>query len=191
MSLAVGVFFHSQALAASEPNKLLLQQETIIESGTTEFIIPILLENENSISGFQCDLYLPDGFAVAADDSGDYQIEMLRTTNERHNLNVRILDSGCLRILCSSMSNAIFTGNSGIVLSIKLSVAANVKVGNHSVNLKNIVLTNPQATRYTAADVTGTLVVTEKPAVKLGDLNGDGKIDTVDLSLLINLILNQ
>ena len=40
---------------------------------------------------------------------------------------------------------------------------------------------------------TGNLMYTaqwaEKPAVMLGDVNGDGKIDTVDLSLLINKIL--
>lgn len=159
MMLAVGVLSYSQALAADEPNRLALQQEITIETGTTEVVIPVKLENENNITGFQCDLYLPVGFSVATDQYGDYLIEMSRTTTRRHNLNTRILDNGCLRILCSSMTNATFTGNSGTVLSLILSVAANVEAGSYPVSLKNIVLTDPQAVRYTSDDVTENIVV--------------------------------
>lgn len=159
MMLAVGVISHSQALAANEPNRLALQQEITIETGTTEVVVPVQLENENTITGFQCDLYLPTGFSVATDTYGDYLIEMSRTTTRRHNLDTRILDNGCQRILCSSMTNATFTGNSGTVLSLTLSVAANVEAGSYPVSLKNIVLTDPQAVRYTSGDVTGNIVV--------------------------------
>ena len=159
MMLAVGVFSHSQALAATEPNRLELQQEMTIDSGTTEIVIPIQLENENAITGFQCDLYLPEGFSVAADNQGNYKIELNRTTNKRHNLSTRLLDNGSLRILCSSMTNATFTGNSGTVLNITLSVIEDIEVGNYVVSLKNIVLTDPQATRYTSSDVSETIIV--------------------------------
>ena len=159
MMLAVGVFPHSQALAATEPNRLELQQEMTIDSGTTEIVIPILLDNENAIAGFQCDLNLPEGFSVAADNQDNYKIELGRTTNKRHNLSTRLLDNGSLRILCSSMTNATFTGNSGTVLNLTLSILENIEVGNYVVSLKNIVLTDPQATRYTSSDVSETIIV--------------------------------
>jgi len=170
MLLAVGVLSHSQALAANEPNRLIVQQETIVETGTTEVVIPVQLENESSITGFQCDLYLPNGFSVATDSYGDYLIELSRTTTKRHNLDMRRLDNGSLRILCSSMTNATFTGNSGNVLSLTLSVAENVAAGNYTVSLKNIVLTDPQATRYTSADVSGTILVATPITIKANDL---------------------
>lgn len=168
--LAVGVFSHSQALAANEPNRLIVQQDTTIKTGTTEFVIPVQLENENTITGFQFDLYLPNGFSVATDTYGDYLIELSRTTARRHNLDMRQLENGCLRILCSSMTNATFTGNSGNVLSLTLSVANNVAEGNYEVSIKNIVLTDPQATRYTSADISGTVIVAAPITIKANNL---------------------
>ncbi|MCR5362792.1 MAG: hypothetical protein K6E73_12415, partial [Bacteroidales bacterium] len=169
--LAVGLIAHSQASAANEANRLFLQQETTIESGTTEVVIPILLENQNNIAGFQCDLYLPTGFSIATDNYGDYQIAMSRTTTRRHNLDTRRQDNGCLRILCSSMTNATFSGNSGAVLNLTLSVVANAAVGSHSVELKNIVLTDPQATRYTSANASGNIVIKQPDPITISANN--------------------
>lgn len=157
--VAVGLLTHGNAFAADEANRLELPQEIEIEKGTTELQLPILMTNEDKIAGFQCDLYLPDGFRVATDEYDDYLMDVARTTTKRHSIATREMSDGALRIVLSSMTNATFSDNSGAVLNITVSVDANVATGNHVVSLKNIVLTDPRAARYTSADVSGTIVV--------------------------------
>ena len=143
----------------SDDNRLELSENITIDEGTTELVLPIMLTNEVKIAGFQCDLYLPDGFAVATDEYDDYLIDVARTTTKRHSLATREMSDGALRIVLSSMTNATFSGNSGAVLNITLAVGKDVAVGNYTVNLKNIVLTNPEATRYTSRDVSGIITI--------------------------------
>jgi hypothetical protein len=146
-------------------NKLELQEEITIEEGTTEIDLPILLTNKDKISGFQCDLYLPEGFSVAIDEFGDYLIDLARTTTKRHSLATREMSDGALRFVLSSMTNATFSGNSGAVLNITVKVGNDIVPGSYNVSLKNVVLTDPDAARYTSADVTGILVIKEEQPV--------------------------
>ena len=161
--VAVGLLTHSNAFAAEEANRLELPQKIEVEYSAAKLQLPILLANEVNMTGFQCDLYLPEGFSVATDEYGDYQIDMARTTTKRHGLATRVMSDGALRIVLSSMTNATFSGNSGDVLNITVKVGNDIVPGSYKVNLKNIVLTDPQAKRYTSADVTGTIVRKEQP----------------------------
>ena len=169
--IAVGLLAHGIAFAQDEANRLELPQTQEVEKGATEMVLPILLTNEVKIAGFQCDLYLPNGFTVATDEYDDYLIDVARTTTKRHSLATREMSDGALRIVLSSMTNATFSGNSGAVLNITVSIANNVTSGNHTVNLKNIVLTNPDASRFTSADVSGNIVVkaAEQPVTITAD----------------------
>ena len=150
------------------PANILSIQDLPIKQGTTEAVLPILLTNENSITGFQCDLYLPSGVSVATDEYGDYVIAVARTTAKRHTISTSLQADGALRILCTSMTNATFSGNSGTVLNVTLTVSENMAVGKHNMSMKNIVLSDPDANRHTSPDMTTTLVVegngTEGPA---------------------------
>ena len=64
---------------------------------------------------------------------------------------MRQMENGALRILCSSTTNALFSGNSGAVLNIVITSTGNA-TDDYTVSLKNVVLTDPQATRYPADD---------------------------------------
>ena len=55
-------------------------------------------------------------------------------------------------------------------------------------NLKNIVLTDPQATRYAAVDMKSVITVSN---FSMGDVNGDGFIDVADLSGVVCFILEN
>ena len=141
------------------PANILSIQDLSIEQGTTEAVLPISLTNESSITGFQCDLYLPSGVSVATDEYGDYVIAVARTTAKRHTISTSLQADGALRILCTSMTNATFSGNSGTVLNVTLTVSENMAAGTHKMSLKNIVLSDPDANRHTSSDMTTTLVV--------------------------------
>ena len=169
--VAVGLLAHSSLFAAGETNRLELEPEIKVDVGSTELQMPILLTNADKLTGFQCDLYLPEGFSVATDEYDDYLIDIARTTTKRHNLATREMPDGALRIVLSSMTNATFSGNSGAVLNLTVGINNNVLAGTYTVSLKNIVLTDPQASRYTAADVTGSIIVSsaEQPVTIKAD----------------------
>ncbi len=157
--VVVGLLAHGNTYAADEANKLELPPKIEVEKGTAQLQLPISLTNAVALTGFQCDLYLPDGFTILADEYGDYLIDLARTTPKRHNLATREMPDGALRIVLSSMTNATFSGNSGAVLSITLAIGKDVAAGSYDVNLKNVVLTDPSAARYSSTDVSGSIVV--------------------------------
>ena len=148
-------------LVTAYANNTLSLQDLSIKQGTTEAALPVSLTNESSITGFQCDLYLPSGVSVATDEYGDYVIAVARTTAKRHTISTSLQADGALRILCTSMTNATFSGNSGTVLNVALTVPESMAVGTHNMSLKNIVLSAPDATRHTSSDASSFLVVTE------------------------------
>ena len=155
-----------------DPVNTLSLQDITIEGGVTEAVLPISMANESSITGFQCDLSLPSGVTVAADEYGDYIIEVGRTTTKRHTISSSLQSDGSLRILCTSMTNATFSGNSGVVLNVTLAVSENMAGGTYNVGLKNIVLSDPDANRHAASDVTSvlTVVAVEKVTVTANNI---------------------
>lgn len=164
---AVGLLTHSNLLAASEANRLELSQEVKVDIGATEFQLPILLTNEVPLTGFQCDLYLPNGFSVAKDEYGDDLIDIARTTFNRHSLATRNMPDGALRIVLSSMTNATFAKNDGVVLNLTIIKEKAIGAGNYLVELKNIILTDPRSERYTSEDDSGYIVINEVEPFKL------------------------
>ena len=156
LAFVMGLISHNNVFA--DINKLELQ-DISIESGSTEVVLPVFLMNENEISGFQCDLYLPEGVEVAKDGDDDFIIDVARTTLKRHSVNARLLPDGVFRIVCSSMKNSTFSGNSGIVLNITLKVKVDKSAGTYDMALKNVVLTGPAAERYTSDDVSAKLTI--------------------------------
>ena len=171
--LVVGLMAPRNAFAAEDTNRLELPQKIEVEKGCTELQLPIMLTNTDEIAGFQCDLYLPDGFSVATDEYDDYVMDLARTTTKRHSLATRVMSDGALRIVLSSITNASFSGNSGAVLNITVKVSDNVAAGSYNVSMKNVVLTDPEAARYTSADVTGTIVVNKAE----GGYSEDNKLE--------------
>ena len=153
-----------------------------------EFSLPIELTNKDAIAGVQFDLYLPDGIELCKDEYGDYLIEMSRTTARRHSIASRVMNDGALRVVISSTQNSTFTGNSGQLLSLVLLPNSTLEAGNYEVELKNIVLTDPDANRYAVADVKGYINVR---TYTMGDVNNDGYIDVADLAGVVRFILEN
>ena len=104
---------------------------------------------------------MPSGVTVATDEYGDYKIAVARTTASRHTISTSLQADGALRILCTSMTNATFSGNSGTVLNVTLTVPESMAAGTHDMSLKNIVLSDPDANRHTSPDMTSSLIVAE------------------------------
>lgn len=189
LNTAIRSFKNKQVKNEYQTDNTLAFASSLKASRGAEFRLPIEMNNVNEISAVQFDLYLPEGMLLSTDEYGDYQIELGdRTTTRRHSVSSRVMSDGALRVVVSSTQNATFTGNSGTLLSLVLFPQTTMEAGDYDVELKNIVLTDPQATRYAAADMKSVITVS---AYTMGDVNNDTHIDVADLTGVVLFILEN
>ena len=144
---------------SSTDNNSLAAASLSFDSGMTEGVLSVELNNEVAISDIQFDLYLPTGFSVAYDEDDEACIEVntTRTTAKRHSVDY-LEKTGFTRIMCTSSKGYTFSGNSGPVVDVYITKDPNVSSGTYNVSLKNIAISNSENT-YTPADVTSQIVV--------------------------------
>lgn len=189
LNTAIRSFKNKQVKNEYQTDNTLAFASSLKASRGAEFRLPIEMNNVNEISAVQFDLYLPEGMLLSTDEYGDYQIELGdRTTTRRHSVSSRVMSDGALRVVVSSTQNATFTGNNGTLLSLVLFPQTTMEAGDYDVELKNIVLTDPQATRYAAADMKSVITVS---AYTMGDVNNDTHIDVADLTGVVLFILEN
>lgn len=146
-----------------------------------------------AVRGFQFDLYLPNGVTVAEDEDGFLLVQLSteRTTTRKMNyFDYAVLPDGALRVLCNSSGAYTFDGTEGEVCTITVDVASNA-LGDLSLQVKNVVFTDPDAHRYAIPDVTSKITVSGCDCGLFGDLNKDGEISVNDVIVLVNLILGK
>ena len=133
---------------------------------------------------YQCDVVLPAGTSV---------VEGTLLATDRcpgHVMASRLREDGTYRILCYSLTNALIAGQSGTVATFDVAIADNLANGSYTFTVQNTVIAD--ANGLSKDDATGqnsSLVIGEGGAT--GDMNGDGKVDTIDLGILINYILSS
>lgn len=189
LNMAMHSFRNKQVKNDVQTNNTLSFAGSLKAAVGMEFRLPIEMDNTDAITGVQFDLYLPDGMTLSEDEYGDYNIELSdRTTVRRHSVASRVMGDGALRVVVSSQQNATFEGNSGTLLTLVLFPKSTIESGDHDVTLKNIILTDPQATRYAAPDMKSTISVSN---YTMGDVNNDGHIDVADLAGVVRFILEN
>lgn len=153
----------------------------------SQVVLPISMKNNAYIVGFQCDLVLPDGVTVVA-ENGEYQIELAetRTTNRKHSLSFNKLSDGSFRLVCVSLNNAYFSGNNGDVVYVKVNIAKGMAEGTYPMYLKNIETTTATGTLYDVDLCKSTLNVIERI---MGDVNKDKKVSVADAACTVSIIL--
>lgn len=156
-----------------------------------QLTVSLKMNNQIAASGFQCDLYLPNGVTVATDEDGFYQIALstARTTATKTNMFDSVLQGdGSIRILCNSTKNYAFSGNEGEVATIVLNIDANMEKGDYPVILKNIEIANknnptaPATVNYVKSTLTVFSFI-------LGDANGSRSVTVSDLTMTASEIL--
>ena len=189
LNTAMNSFRNKQVKNDIQTNNTLAFAGSLKAAIGSEFRLPIEMNNTDEITGVQFDLYLPEGLSLSEDEYGDYNIELSdRTTTRRHSVASRVMADGALRVVVSSTQNATFTGNSGTLLTLVLYPKSSLEAGDYDVDLKNIILTDPQSTRYAAADMKSVITVSN---YTMGDVNNDGHIDVADLAGVVRFILDD
>lgn len=188
LNTAMKSFKNKQVKNEIQTNNTLAFAGSLKAARGSEFRLPIEMNNTDAITGVQFDLYLPEGMILSEDEYGDYMIELSRTTTRRHSIASRKMPDGALRVVVSSSQNATFSDNSGTLLTLVLFPKSSLEAGDYDVTLKNIILTDPDAKRYAAADMKSVITVSN---YTMGDVNNDGYIDVADLAGVVRFILEN
>lgn len=151
-------------------------------------ILPVAMKNKSAnICGFQCDIVMPEGFSIATNDKGKY---LLSVTERGDDHSFSALDRGnnTVRVVCTSLTNASFTGAEGDLFEISLTTERTVEAGEYEIKLTNISLSNTASVDLPVADCKGTVTLKRYTP---GDVNNDGKISVADVTAAISFVLGN
>ncbi|MDE7095986.1 MAG: Ig-like domain-containing protein, partial [Muribaculaceae bacterium] len=102
-----------------------------LEPGNPEGVLEFVLVNEQAFYGFQADVKLPAGLtAVPNGSEGDLDITLSeRASAGNFHVNSNTLADGTIRMGAFSQNLTPFSGNNGVLVSMKVSVAKDYKGG--------------------------------------------------------------
>ena len=175
---------------APTPTANTLSSSNVSSYKGTQVVLPILLNNEQTIAGFQFDLQLPSGISVAK--SGNDYVASLTSRTSGLSVSAGALESGGYRFVVADLSKSNrVTGTEGEVMNITLDVPFDATIGEGTITLKNIALTavvsGVNTTLY-PDNVTSTLSVL---GYTLGDVNDDSNINVVDVAAIAAHVAGQ
>ena len=186
--------FESKKVTAGEDTDVTLYENIIFvenaeaAAGNT-VTLSVKMNNTIVPVGFQCDFYAPSGTSVPKDADDYYLIDLSteRTTASRTNIfESGLQKDGAIRILAASTKNYPFTGNDGEVLTITLTLDADLEDGEYPLIMKNVILSDAQSKTYSVDYVKSTLTVV---SFTPGDVNGDGAVNIGDVTSVVNNIM--
>ena len=161
----------------------------------TQVKLSVCLKNPSiSVRGYPFDLYLPAGITFVQDEDGCYEANMstVRATKKQMNsFDSDLQRDGSLRVLCSSTKGAVLNGDDGEVCTILVEVDPDAAAQDYLLQVRNVVVTDPDAIRYQLEDVTSVINVNDCNCGFKGDMNDDGELNITDALIIINHILGR
>ena len=174
------------AKVVEEPANTLYPKELSTRAGKQP-TLAIAMDNDSKITAMQFDLVLPEGITVATDEDG-----MIITLGSRaatsHTVAKRIQNDGSVRIVCSSNSSAVFSGNTGSVVFVKLNVDSKVADGDYDVTVRNIELSSDNGVAFHPEWASATITV---GGIIMGDVDYNGSVTVNDAVWIVRRILNN
>ena len=165
--------------------------ERVEASAGGQVTLSIKMKNTVGIQGYQFDLFLPDGVTVAKNANGKPMVSLSTertTTNDMDYFRCSLKPDGQLTVMCASTEGYTFEGNDGEVALVTLDVSDDMEEGEYAIVLKDVVLTDANATAHETEYLKSTLEVF---TYKLGDVNADTKINVADFVAVANHILGN
>ena len=150
--------------------------------------VALSLANKQEIGGFQTDFTVPDGFTVALNSKGKYDITLNADRCVDHVVTTNKLSDGSIRVLAYSPSAEPFIGESGEICYIKLVADEDVKEGDHQLVFREILISESNGKGHRCDDITS--VLSTMPVI-LGDVNNDHKVNVQDVLLTANVSVGK
>jgi len=190
---AVAAFKAKQVTAGEDTDILAYDNIVYIEGAEAaagqQVRLSLKMNNTIAPTGFQCDVYLPDGVTAAQDEDGFYLMDISteRTTSKKTDYSNSALQSdGGLRFMCSSTKSYTFSGNEGEVAYLIVDIDPDIEEGTYPLILKNIEISDANSNAYRVSYVKTTLTIS---SYTLGDANNDGSIGVSDFTAIANFIM--
>ncbi|MBR1499290.1 MAG: InlB B-repeat-containing protein [Bacteroidaceae bacterium] len=156
-----------------------------------QLTLSVKMKNTVGIQTVQFDLCLPEGVTVAKDEDGFDLIELSteRTTAKKmDSFSSSQVSDGSYRVLINSNRGYTFDGEDGEIALVTVTIDPEMQEGDYPIYLRDIVLVNTSSEGYETEYVKSTLTVS---AYSPGDVNGDGKVNAIDLNAIVNYILEH
>ena len=150
--------------------------------------VALSLANKQEIGGFQTDFTVPEGFTVALNSKGKYDITLNADRCVDHVVTTNKLSDGSIRVLAYSPSAEPFIGESGEICYIKLVADEDVKEGDHQLIFREILISESNGKGHRCDDLTS--VLSTMPVI-LGDVNNDHKVNVQDVLLTANVSVGK
>lgn len=189
--------FRSHVVSAGEDtdisayDNIIYIEKTDAGVGCTK-TLSVKIKNDMLMTGYQCDIYLPDGMSFTTDEDGFYNafLSTARTTVAKTNyFDCAIQPDGALRLLCNSTKGYAFSGTDGEVATVEIAISDGLEDGDYPILIRGNKLSEKTGfAGVNAPNVKTTLTVT---SVILGDANGDTSIDVSDFSATASYILGE
>lgn len=164
---------------------IVLKDTTTLKNKTIMY--PVYLNNEDPVCSFQLDVYLPDGMDIAKNSKGKYDIQFVGRQEDTHSITSNKISTGAVRIIAFSIANDNFSGKSGALINIPITIG-DVTKGDYNISIRNIVLADASEKEYYCQDANGVIHVND---VIMGDANSDGKVSLADVNSTVNYIAEK
>ena len=146
--------------STSDTNALIVEDMEVYRGTTIE--VPVVLNNDNDITAFQCNLYLSEGLSVSKTNNV-YDIYLTDRKGVDHQISASLQQDGSIKLLCYSLQTLAFSGNNGALFNIRINVAENA-ADNQSIGINNIILTTTSV-KFEPEEVKATINVTDVVAL--------------------------
>lgn len=138
--------------------------------------LSVCMKNTAEIRGFQFNLYLPDGVTIALNPKGKEIVSLnteRRDEYDEHTLSVKKQENGSYMFLCGSLSEDVFLGNDGEIISVTLNIPTDMASGVYPLKIVNQKLTENDISKYYETElVETTFTVSDATSVK--EVNAEG-----------------
>ena len=136
--------------------------------GETKLLEINLVNPDKQYTAFQFDLQLPKGISIVKNDNGNFVASLNDSRKDDHSFAVSALANNTYRFLAYSLSNAVFTGSSGALVSVSISSDPALKDGDVVATIKEQVFTDAASNQYDLEDVTFDMTIaTPVPVITL------------------------
>lgn len=132
-SLLIAVLGLFSILSISAENKFFIEDFSI-EAGETKEI-EICLTNDEAFTGFQADIYLPEGLSFYQED-GEYIFDLSSRKHRSHTISSALQTDGAVRLLSYSTTSKEYSDSEGVLVYCSI-VASEDFSGSHEIRFAN------------------------------------------------------
>lgn len=154
LSFCLGLVAQSKAADTDTYQNYLYLSSQTAQAGTKQYMLSLKMKNVDDVSGFQIEIYLPEGLSFSADEDGMSLASMNadRVPAGKFVMNSRIKEDGSLGITFFTASanpstGHLFTvsGNDGEVIAVPIDIPADFAPGDYTITLRKEELAGPNA----------------------------------------------